>query len=66
MSEQQNVYVCPRCGRKDGEAIDLEIVKKYKGSIFHHINFIDKPSALEPTLPNWNAHQTWSEPPLEF
>lgn len=35
---------CPRCGRKDGEAVPLELVMKYKGSMFHHYKIADKPN----------------------
>ena len=36
--------VCPRCGRKDGEAVPLELVMKYKGSMYHHYKIADKPN----------------------
>ena len=44
--------VCPRCGRKDGEAVPLDLVKKYKGSIYHHFKIADKPNILNPVQPN--------------
>ena len=36
--------VCPRCGRRDGEAVPLELVMKYKGSMYHHYKIADKPN----------------------
>ncbi len=44
--------VCPRCGRKDGEAVPLDIVKKYKGSMYHHYKIADKPNIFNPVQPN--------------
>lgn len=36
--------VCPRCGRRDGEEVPLELVMKYKGSMYHHYTIADKPN----------------------
>ena len=44
--------VCPRCGRRDGEEVPLELVAKYKGSIYHHYKIADKPNLFDPTTPN--------------
>lgn len=43
---------CPRCGRHDGEAVSLDLVKKYKGSIYHSFKFIDKPVLVANKNPN--------------
>ena len=44
--------VCPRCGRKDGEAVPLELVMKYKGSMYHHYKIADKPNIFNPVTTN--------------
>ena len=44
--------VCPRCGRKDGEAVPLDLVMKYKGSMFHHYKIADKPNIFNPVTTN--------------
>ena len=44
--------VCPRCGRRDGEEVPLDLVAKYKGSIYHHYKMADKPNIFDPTTPN--------------
>lgn len=43
---------CPRCGRRDGEAVSLDLVKKYKGSIYHNFKFVDKPVLVTNGNPN--------------
>ena len=43
---------CPRCGRKDGEAVSLELVMKYKGSMFHHYKIADKPNIFNTVIEN--------------
>lgn len=43
---------CPRCGRHDGEAVSLDLVKKYKGSIYHNFSFVDKPVLTANKNPN--------------
>ena len=44
--------VCPRCGRKDGEAVPLDLVMKYKGSMYHHYKIADKPNIFNPVTTN--------------
>lgn len=44
--------VCPRCGRKDGEEVPLDLVMKYKGSMYHHYKITDKPNIFNPVITN--------------